>query len=325
MKIQQQAPIEHQRSGFQSLGFTIIELLVVIAVIGILMALLLPAIQSARESGRKTACMSNAYQLGMAVNRFDQDKGKVPGYAQPLSTRVAGWPVMCLPYIERNDLYLPWTSGNPTTGIVGVFICPSAPANQLNTAPLSYVANCGNQGDTSPSLYCGVMANNYSTSYSLEDVSDGDGTATTLLFGEKSLAEDLPRKTPPLVSFSQPRYDMQKIWNWHSPPQSPNTVLYGLMNFSNSNNNSMVDPAANSTVLPFVYGYPAFGLPTTAPGQNLRSAHTGGSVVAFCDGHTYFLGNDINTNVYIQLVTSNGGRLPTGNVYKVGILNESDF
>ena len=101
MKIQQQAPIEQQRSGFQSLGFTIIELLVVIAVIGILMALLLPAIQSARESGRKTACMSNAYQLGMAVNRFDQDKGKVPGWGnESLSGRTVSWPVMCLPYIE---------------------------------------------------------------------------------------------------------------------------------------------------------------------------------------------------------------------------------
>ena len=91
-KTQQQASIEQQRSGF-----TIIELLVVIAVIGILMALLLPAIQSARESGRKTACMSNAYQLGMAVNRFDQDKGKVPGWGNSLSGRTVSWPVMCLP------------------------------------------------------------------------------------------------------------------------------------------------------------------------------------------------------------------------------------
>lgn len=303
-KTQHQASIEQQRSGFQRSGFTIVELLVVIAIIGVLMALLLPAIQSARESGRKTACMSNAYQLGMAVNRFDQDKGKVPGWSQPLSSNVVGWPVMSLPYIERNDLYTEWATGNVPGGLVNVFVCPSAPPNSGNNSPLSYVGNCGNQGDVTPSLYCGVMANNYSTSYSLEDVSDGDGTATTLLFGEKALG---------------PGYDIQKNWDFCYQQTGANTSLPSdnTMNFSNTTNNSLVGARID--------GYPAFGLPTTAPGQNLRSAHTGGSVVAFCDGHTYFLGNDINTNVYIQLVTSNGGRLPTGNDYKVGILNESDF
>ena len=293
-KTQQQASIEQQRSGF-----TIVELLVVIAVIGVLMALLLPAIQSARESGRKTACMSNAYQLGMAVNRFDQDKGKVPGWGNSLSGRTVSWPVMCLPYIERNDLYGEWSSGATPGGLVGVFICPSAPANTGNASPLVFVGNCGNQGDGSPSQYCGVMTNNTVGSYSLEDVSDGDGTATTLLFGEKAGVS---------TSLIGQGYDIQKIWDRYAalPPPS----------FSNVTNDSQTGVILN--------GYPAFGLPAVAA-QMLRSAHTGGSVVAFCDGHTYFLGNDVDTNVYIQLVTSNGGRLPAGNVYKVAILNESAF
>ena len=129
-KPQQQASIEQQRSGFQRSGFTIVELLVVIAIIGVLMALLLPAIQSARESGRKTACMSNAYQLGMAVTRFDQDTGKVPGWSQPLSSNDVGCPVMSLPYIESNDLYTAWVSGTAPGGLVHVFISASAPPNQ---------------------------------------------------------------------------------------------------------------------------------------------------------------------------------------------------
>ena len=61
-------------------AFTIVELLVVIAIISTLIGLLLPAVQAARESGRKTTCMNNLYQLGMAVNRYDQDAGKVPSW-----------------------------------------------------------------------------------------------------------------------------------------------------------------------------------------------------------------------------------------------------
>ena len=108
--------------GPQGRGFTIVELLVVIAVIGILMGLLLPAIQAARESGRRTACMSNAYQLGMAVNRFDQDKGRVPCWQESFSGNYASWPVALLPYIERNDLYSSWVGSNVR---VNLFLCPS--------------------------------------------------------------------------------------------------------------------------------------------------------------------------------------------------------
>lgn len=279
-------------------GFTIVELLVVIAVIGILLALLLPAVQSARESGRKTACMSNAYQLGMAVNRYDQDKGKVPGWANSLGGRDVSWPVMSLPYIERNDLYSEWAdpaNSSPSGGSVGVFRCPSAQVNAGNLSPLSYAGNCGNQGDASPSLYCGVMADNTATAYSLEDVSDGDGTATTLLFGERVMGAG---------------YDIQKDWGQYN---------IGAFNYG-------VNGTVNSGG--YIEGYPAFGLPFGQPAQALRSAHVNGSVVAFCDGHTYFLGNEISPSVYTQLVTSNGGRLPTSGTnsqYKVAILNEGDY
>ena len=307
-KTQQQASIEQQRSGF-----SLVELLVVIAIIGILIALLLPAIQSARESGRKTACMSNAYQLGMAINRFDQDKGKVPGYLNKWPSQYTSWPVMCLPYIERNDLYDPSSTIRKT--VVGVFVCPSALPDPRNLAPLTYVANVGNNADTTPSLYCGVVPNNLVSSYSLEDVADGDGTATTLLFGERAYGRS---------------YEIQHQWSVaYSSLLTP--VLYHL-----EIDGLRRDPT-NPPTTGFLGGYQGFGLPVTSNQKNMfRSPHGTGSVVAFCDGHTYFLGNDINTNVYMQLVTSNSSRIPDigggpspyrpkntdGSFY---ILNESDF
>ena len=306
-KTQQQASIEQQRSGF-----SLVELLVVIAIIGILMALLLPAVQSARESGRKTACMSNAYQLGMAVNRFDQDKGKVPGWRQALSGRNVSWPIICLPYLERNDLFNEWNGGaaNPSGGTLGVFICPSAPANPTNGSPLVYVGNCGVQGNglsaNSLKKYCGVMVDGTTDSYSLEDVADGDGTATTLLFAEKAMGDN---------------FDFQKIWGRSNEGSFLNA------------NNCRLDP--NAGLFPNILdGYPAFGLAANMANTSdvvcvqPRSAHPGGGVVAFCDGHTYFLGNDVNTTVYTQLVTSNGSRLPNAgdySQYKVTTLNEGAY
>ena len=60
-------------------GFTLVELLVVIAVIGILVALLLPAVQAARESARRTGCVNNLKQWGVALNNYESAKKRLPG------------------------------------------------------------------------------------------------------------------------------------------------------------------------------------------------------------------------------------------------------
>ncbi len=189
--------------------------------------------------------------------------------------------------------------------MIGVYKCATALPATPNPSPIVYVGNCGNQGDSVPDSNCGVMGNATvaGTSISLEDIADGDGTATTLLFGEKSLGDD---------------FNLQKRWDY-VPPSPP---VYDLA----VNNNF-------DTALGFVFGDAGFGLPATAvpvwkplsPVYNLRSPHTGGSVVAFCDGHTYFLKNDINPDVYTQLVTSNNGRLPSGHAYKRSFLNEGSY
>ena len=143
------------RSARGPCGFSLIELLVVIAVIAILVGLLLPAVQSARESARRAQCTSHLKQVGLAIANYEGTHGCiVPGYLSstaPLTTSAVpgynpdpqtldngpgwGWLALMLPQIEQAPLSaatnfdLPtWTAENSTTATaqVAVFLCPSA-------------------------------------------------------------------------------------------------------------------------------------------------------------------------------------------------------
>lgn len=141
-------------------GFTLVELLVVIAIIGTLVALLLPAVQAARESARGNTCRNNIKQLQLALTQYEAQKKRFPGYVnelfdptsktgtppRPSRGRRASWIVMVFPHMENQSLWDRWSSDfgslPPAPGIEGL-TCPSHPPENPSLPWCVYVGNAG--------------------------------------------------------------------------------------------------------------------------------------------------------------------------------------
>jgi prepilin-type N-terminal cleavage/methylation domain-containing protein len=113
-------------------GFTLVELLVVIAIIALLMGLLLPAVQAARESANRTSCANNLHQITLAMHQYQLVHDQFPPRCA-FDTAGASWAVLILPYLEQDNLYNQWDltrtyydqSDSARMTSVPVYFCPS--------------------------------------------------------------------------------------------------------------------------------------------------------------------------------------------------------
>jgi prepilin-type N-terminal cleavage/methylation domain-containing protein/prepilin-type processing-associated H-X9-DG protein len=116
-------------------GFTLIELLAVIAIIGTLIGLLLPAVQRARESGRRMHCTNNLKQMGVALTSYEQAKKRFPPGNDQLGSRLHAWSSFILPFLEQSavsdriDYTKPWDDPASNLSKVDItiptYVCPS--------------------------------------------------------------------------------------------------------------------------------------------------------------------------------------------------------
>jgi prepilin-type N-terminal cleavage/methylation domain-containing protein/prepilin-type processing-associated H-X9-DG protein len=320
-------------------GFTLVELLVVISIIGMLMALLLPAVQAARESGRRAVCLNNMRNLGLALISYESSRKMYPGYRDTLTTNNGAkirvnWVIPILPNLERPDLYRAWkgcTKGTTATGnysfagaasnplvYMELLVCPSDPQTPNPTGqqqPLSYVVNSGNEDlqatTTAPSDWPdnGVFVSRWEmpqtpplimTQVSNDFISKGDGVATTLLLTENIEARYYDDAFATMA-------DTAGLGSLTTPVSEQFTCFHwtDLFNFPQL---TLVTSRSQEAI----NGQPTPG-PNPSPGiandityARASSAHPGGVNMMFCDGHTKFISESIDYVVLTLLATPNG-------------------
>lgn len=189
-------------------GFTLVELLVVIAIIGILIGMLLPAVQQVREAARRTVCSNNVKQIALAVHNYESglelfpDGGRnwfSPRSFQGSVPRMApdqnwGWLYQVLPYMEQKNLYDEPNNSIVQRTPVAAYFCPSRRQPTVTGGTRAMNDYAGNAGLGNPNTgngwsdgeFGGVIIRS-GMDVSLNFSSIADGTSNTIMGGEKAL------------------------------------------------------------------------------------------------------------------------------------------
>jgi prepilin-type N-terminal cleavage/methylation domain-containing protein/prepilin-type processing-associated H-X9-DG protein len=279
-------------------AFTLVELLVVIAIISTLMGLLLPAVQSAREAGRRNTCSNSLYQIAKAIQAFDGKLQYVPGWRNTVGVNSVPWSVAVLENLERRDAFALAQTGTSTLNPVrlDIYNCPSSPSATPNS--IAYAGNCGSPTNTATSTNknIGVMFDaSAGVRIGLDYVNGGDGCTNTLLLSEKCgpLVTALPNwnggDTPGSVVFTSPNWSMSGTFPILSTAAQPlGFVLPGITDPSDTSRAKVINS------------------PSTSHSTSFPSSSHGSSVMAaFCDGHIRTLSDTMAPSVLSQLMTSN--------------------
>jgi len=277
-------------------GFTLVELLVVIAIIGILVALLLPAIQAAREAARRSECSNKIKQIAVALHNYHDTHGGLPMGAANL-TEGLSWHVAVLPFMEQDSVYQEFNSGvrhdqAPNAAMrtleMKAFLCPSGTEvradDNASYFTMHYYGSMGPTGinpDTGTAYRENTAGTHggwgqqgiftWNASRKFRDVLDG--TSNTIGIGEISWTDRNGNATRYRVwtRGGQSGSLMAPCKNFHHPINADYTALFNDM--------------------------------------SMGSNHPGGAQFGLVDGSVRFVSDAIDFNAYLAAASMDGGEV----------------
>ncbi|MGP0062202.1 MAG: DUF1559 domain-containing protein [Isosphaeraceae bacterium] len=302
-----------RRKNQRSPGFTLIELLVVISIIGVLVALLLPAVQSAREAARRTQCVNNLKQLGIALHTYDSaHRVFPPGYISNYDASGNdtgpgwGWAALLLPQMEQKPLFdavnfsLPIEHPSNTTTrftLIAAFLC------QSDTPPRSWMTMSYNASGVPIQNICQVASSDYVGMFGTSDPGiDGDG----IFFRDSNIGiRNITDGTAQTIAAGERAYALgQSTWVGSVTGAS----LYPV------DNDGVGYPRVESGPGMILGQTGAQSSPGDPRGEvnQFYSKHPGGVNFVFADGHVSFLKTTLSYLTFHALATRAGGEVISG-------------
>jgi prepilin-type processing-associated H-X9-DG protein len=298
---------------------------VVIAIIGVLAALLLPAIQSAREASRRTSCTSNLRQLGLAMQQFHDQRGHLPAGRGAPPPRVFSPQAYLLPFVEESGLQaqMDFTqaptslviAGKPYSGAANaaaagqslpLLLCPSdaaggvIPGNSFGAT--NYAANTGSGLLNGGSIDGGDGVFYLGSAVAFKNITDG--TSRTAAFSERTLGNGQPLNLigPGFADvFVLELYNASDVTpdNCQSPPLGDCYNIRGakwiLGNYGNTLYNHYYAPNATT--------WDCMNMPQQKGYMAARASHPGGVNVLYCDSSVRSVDGNIDLNVWRAAAT----------------------
>ena len=296
------------------MGFTLVELLVVIAIIGVLVALLLPAVQAAREAARRTQCQNNMKQIGLAFHLFHDAKKKFPVAAvdyvtPPTGVATSSCHTFLLPYLEESaafSLYQFDKNWNHPANlpaiktIVPTFICPSYGENGRSITANGGVADYA----TSTRIVSGanrainiMQSRGVDLTSHLSKLPDG-----SLVIWGTLREQGNTNPNPPTVSIKTITDGTSKTFLFFEDVGRPH---YLRDSSAPATNSAVQGPRWADRENWFVtHDYPLFNYHNS---NEIYATHVGGAMFLFADASVHFITSEIADNNYCAYFTPNKG------------------